>query len=132
VGCPLAIDVRIGDQANQKVSVGEAIDVVVDVTNSRDEGLPMTVAVIGLPGGLEPVNESLDQLKESGDIDYYERRGREVVFYWRSFESQQERTLRFATVAQIGGRYAGPPSRTYLYYTAESKQWHEPLVVEIK
>lgn len=131
-GCPLVINVSLGEPVEQNVRVGEAIDVVVEVANGRDQGLPMSIAVIGLPGGLEPVNESLDQLKEAGEIDYYERRGREIVFYWRSFDAKQHRKLRFATIAQIGGRYAGPPSRTYLYYTAESKQWHQPLVVQIK
>ena len=35
-------------------------------------------------------------------------------------------------VAEVGGTYSGPPSRAYLYYTAEQKTWEQPLVVEIR
>jgi len=35
-------------------------------------------------------------------------------------------------VAAIPGRYTGPASRTYLYYTDEHKHWVEGLKVTIK
>ena len=91
----------------------------------------MTVAVVGLPGGLEPVIESLDKLRDTGSVDYYELRGREVILYWRSFAPDQVLRVPITCVAAVGGKYTGPPSRAYLYYTAESKTWHKPLVAEI-
>ena len=92
----------------------------------------MTVSVIGLPGGLEPVIEGLDKLRDSGQDDFYELRGREVVLYWRTFAPAESKRIPISCVAAVGGRYTGPPSRAYLYYTAESKTWHRPLVIEVE
>ena len=131
--CPITIDVAIErEEADRTVSAGETVEILAQVRNRTDQGRPMTVAVIGLPGGLEPVIEKLEDLRSTGDIDYYELRGREVVLYWRTFAPQQSRQIVLPCVAEIGGRYTGPPSRAYLYYTAESKTWHDPLKVSIR
>jgi hypothetical protein len=62
-------------------------------------------------------------------------KGRELVFYWRSLgpdvKDDQRIVLDLDLVAEIPGQYEGPASRAYLYYTAEQKQWAEPLRVEI-
>ncbi len=92
----------------------------------------MTVAIVGLPGGLEPRAEELDELQQDGRFDYYEIRGREVVFYWRTIEPDAVKEVDFHVTAAIPGKYTGAASRAYLYYTAEQKHWTQPLVVEIK
>ncbi|QDV86007.1 MG2 domain-containing protein [Planctomycetes bacterium TBK1r] len=131
--CPIAMKLSFAGQSDQaNVQSGDAIDVIAEVNNVTNTGCPMTVAVVGLPGGLEPVIESLEKLRESGEIDFYELRGREVILYWRTFAPTESKRIPIACVAQIAGKYTGPPSRAYLYYTAESKTWHKPLVVEIK
>jgi hypothetical protein len=91
----------------------------------------MTVAIVGLPGGVEASTERLDQLQEAGQFDYYELRGREVVFYWRTIPPRAVKAISFTVTATIPGKYQGPASRAYLYYTAEQKQWVEPLRIEI-
>ena len=91
----------------------------------------MTVAIIGLPGGVEPKAVQLDEMRDAGEFDYYELRGREVVFYWRTLEPNAEKTLDFTVTATVPGKYTGPASRAYLYYTAEQKKWVEPLEIEI-
>jgi hypothetical protein len=40
--------------------------------------------------------------------------------------------LRLDLVAQWPGKYTGPASRAYLYYTAEQKHWADPLAVGIE
>jgi hypothetical protein len=102
-----------------------------ELVNSTDQGQPMTIAVIGLPAGLEARPDQLEELKKSGAIDYYETRAREVICYWRSLAPKKKTTVKLDLVAAVPGRYVGPASRTYLYYTAEQKQWCEPLQVEI-
>ena len=57
--------------------------------------------------------------------------GRDVVLYWRSLAAEQRVELPISLVAAIPGRYTGPASRAYLYYTDEDKFWVDPLRVTI-
>jgi hypothetical protein len=102
-----------------------------ELENASDEGQPMTVAILGLPAGLEPRADQLDKLKKAGTIDYYETRSREVICYWRSLAPNRKVSLRLDLVAAVPGSYVGPASRADLYYTSEQKQWADPLQVEI-
>ncbi len=113
------------------VAAGQTMTVKTVLENTTDQGQPMTVAIVGLPGGVEPNTQQLDELMEAGKFDYYELRGREVVFYWRTIEPQATQSIDFTVTATIPGKYTGPASRAYLYYTAEQKQWTEPLRVTI-
>ena len=92
----------------------------------------MTVAIVGLPGGLEPRAAQLDELQEEGKFDYYEIRGREVVLYWRTIEPNATKEVEFHVTATVPGKYSGPASRAYLYYTAEQKHYAQPLTIEIR
>ena len=98
-------------------------------TTGRDQ--PMTIAILGLPAGLEPRANQLEELQKAGTIDYYETRAREVICYWRSLAPRQRIALKLDLVAEVPGQYTAPASRAYLYYTAEQKQWAEPLRVTI-
>jgi hypothetical protein len=130
--CPIALELDLpSSDSGEAVAQGDTVEVNATVTNTSRTGLPMSVAVIGLPGGLEPVIESLDKLRDSGQIDYYELRGRDLVLYWRTIAPAESKQIVVPCVAEVGGRYTGPASRAYLYYTAESKTWEEPLVVTI-
>lgn len=94
-------------------------------------GQPMTIAIIGLPGGLEPRHTQLDELVKSGRIDFFEISGREVVIYLREMGKGQEVAFKIDVEAKIPGFYSGPASRIYLYYTNESKRWNDQLRVNI-
>ena len=100
-------------------------------SNKTDETLPTSIAIVGIPGGLEVRHDQLKELVKSGAIAAYEVRGREVILYWREMTPGQKREFPISLVAAIPGRYSGPASRTYLYYTDEHKQWVDPLHVEI-
>ncbi len=126
--CPVRLATRL---AKKKVEAGETVALAAELRNTSDQGQPMTVALLGLPAGLEPRTEQLDELKEKGTIDYYETRPREVICYWRSLAPKKQVDLTLDLVAAIPGRYVGPASRAYLYYTAEQKQWADPVEVEI-
>ena len=102
-----------------------------ELSNATDQGQPMTLAIIGLPAGLQPQPKQLEQLRKAGTIDYYETRAREVICYWRSLAPNKKVDIALDLVAQWPGKYTGPASRTYLYYTPEQKNWTEPLAVEI-
>lgn len=131
--CPLKISTQwVGDFATDKIPGGELVAIKTRLENLSAKGLPMTIAIVGLPGGVEPRHEELDELREAGHYDFYEVRGREVVFYWRTIAPSESKEIDFHVTAAVPGKYTGPASRTYLYYTAEQKHWTEPLAIEIE
>ncbi|MCZ6794781.1 MAG: A-macroglobulin complement component, partial [Planctomycetota bacterium] len=127
-GCPVSLEVSLRER---QVAEGEVTEAQVAVENRSDEAVPMPVAVIGIPGGLEVRHDQLKELVKAGRLAAYEVRGREVVLYWRSFARKERRELPLSFVAAVPGSYTGPASRAYLYYTDEHKHWVEPLRVEI-
>lgn len=126
--CPLRIETRLGDG---RVREGEAVPVMVKVENLLNEGQPMALAIVGLPAGLECPSKVLDELKDAERIDFWERRGREIVLYWRDMAPQQAIDLTLECVARIPGTTTGPASRVYLYYTPNQVRWAQPLIAEI-
>jgi uncharacterized protein YfaS (alpha-2-macroglobulin family) len=130
--CPVRLKTSL---AKDKAAAGAPVGMSIELSNVSGEGQPMTVAIVGLPAGLEARVDQLDELKEAGNYDYYEINARELIFYWRSLSPEAKDAQRIAfdldLVAEIPGRYTGPASRAYLYYTAEQKQWVDPLKVEI-
>ena len=105
----------------------------------------MTTAIIGLPAGLK-IPEDMKQLKDlsalkktgetgeltSGDIGYFEIRGRELVLYSRDLKPGAKIDINLDLIAAIPGEFRGPASRAYLYYTSDLKQWVQPLSVIIE
>jgi hypothetical protein len=120
---------------------GDTVGLSVEVENKSDKGQGMTVAIVGLPGGLT-LPEDMKQLKdlarlrndgtERGPIDAWEVRGRELVLYWRDMAQGKKVEVSLELICRVPGAYRGPASRAYLYYNAEEKCWVEPLRVEIK
>jgi len=103
----------------------------VTLTNRRAEGVPMTLARIGLPAGLEPREDQLKELKKSGAIDFYETRPREVTLYLRGMAPSSEKRVALDLVAAVPGEFEGPASSAYLYYADDKKTWTAPLRVRI-
>jgi alpha-2-macroglobulin-like protein len=110
---------------------GDPVDVPVVVRNRTAEGVPMVVAIVGLPGGLEARVDALKELVREGKADAYETRGREVILYWRGLGPNASKAVVLPCVAAIPGRYTGPASRAYLYYTDEHKAWVPGLSLSI-
>jgi uncharacterized protein YfaS (alpha-2-macroglobulin family) len=126
--CPIRLTTELD---RRQVRAGDTVQLAAKLTNTADQGQPMTIAILGLPAGLEPRPDQLEELKKAGTLDYYETRAREVICYWRSLGPKRQVDLKLDLVAEIPGRYTAPASRTYLYYTAEQKQWVAPLEIEI-
>ena len=117
--------------ASQTVAMGENVRLTATVRNRTDEGQPMTLARVGLPGGLQAQTWQLEDLRDRGVIDFYETGAREVVLYFRDMEPEELRSVPIDLVAAVPGTYTGPASSAYLYYTNEHKDWAEPLRVTI-
>lgn len=126
--------------ANQSIEEGETVSLDVKLKNLTKSGLGMTTAIIGIPGGLS-LPEDLKQLKdltrlpEDGSrprLGAFEIRGRELILHWRDMAPEEELGLKLNLIGRVPGKYTGPASRAYLYYTAEQKNWIAPLEVTIR
>ena len=114
------------------VKMGEAVKVRAHVENKTANGVPMTVARVGIPGSLTFQTWQLKELRDKGLVDFYETGAREVVLYWRSLPPNAKKDVTLDLLAQSPGRYEAPASSAYLYYTAEDKAWTSPVKVSVE
>ena len=116
----------------EKVKMGESVRMEVVVKNKTDKGQPMTLARVGLPGGLTFQTWQLKELRDKKLIAFYETRAREVILYFRQLKPNEERKVPIDLVATVPGEYTGPASSAYLYYTDEFKTWNDPAKVVVE
>jgi len=126
--CPVRLSTRL---AKEKVRWGDTVALSAELTNTTDDGQPMTVAVVGLPAGLEVRPDQLERLKKAGKIDGYQTRPREIICSWRTLDPKEKVDVKLDVIAAVPGKYTGPASRAYLRDAAERKHVSEPLVAEI-
>ncbi len=115
-----------------EMTEGDITEARVVVKNLTKDTVPMPVAIIGVPGGLEPRHDQLKELVKSKTIAAYEVMGRNIVLYWRELEPQKTVSLNISMTAAVPGTYEGPACRTYLYYTNEHKNWVQGMKADIK
>ena len=70
--------------ASTRLKMGDGVKLHAHVENTTAGGVPMTLARVGIPGGLVFQTWQLKELRDKGLIDFYETRPREVVLYWRA------------------------------------------------
>ena len=114
-----------------KLKMGENVRVTATVRNVTAEGQPMTLARVGLPGGLTFQTWQLKELVEKGTIAFYETRAREVILYFRDLAPEAVKEVPLDLVATVPGRYTGPASSAYLYYTSDRTDWPDPRAGDI-
>jgi hypothetical protein len=124
------IDLATSLERNE-LKMGENVRLNAVITNKTDQGQPMTMARIGLPGGLTYQTWQLKELREKGLIGFYETRAREVILYLRDMKPNEVKRIPIDLVATVPGQYTGPASSAYLYYTDEHKTWVDALAVKI-
>lgn len=120
------VTLRTGLRATT-VTEGDTVALDVTLENRTDEHLPMTMAIVGLPAGLELPTRVLEDLQRGERFAFWELRGRELALYWREVAPRASEKLTLDLVARIPGRSTGPASRTYLLYTPQQKRWAAPL-----
>jgi alpha-2-macroglobulin-like protein len=123
--------VGISVSAPESAKVGQSVKVKVEVANTTGDGLPMVIARIGVPGGLEQQKWQLDELKKKGLVDFYETREREVIVYYRSMAPQSKKRFDLDLLASVPGTFTAPASQVYLYYTDEHRRFVDPVKMTI-
>ena len=111
--------------------MGEGVKLRAHVENTSAGGVPMTLARVGIPGGLTFQTWQLKELRDKGAIDFYETRPREVILYWRALGPSAKKDVDLNLLAAVPGTYEAPASSAYLYYTAEDKAWTAPVSLAI-
>lgn len=117
--------------ARNSMAMAETVRLNVKVKNVTDKGLPLTVARVGIPGGLNSQTWQLKELREKGVIAFFETRPREVTLYFRDFQPGEEKQVAIELVAEVPGTYTAPASSAYLYYTDDLKFWAPPVKVDV-
>jgi len=114
-----------------QAKMGDGVTLRAHVENTTGAGIPMTLARIGLPGGMVFQTWQLKELRDKGVIDFYETRPREVILYWRALPPLAKKDVDLNLLAAVPGTYEAPASSAYLYYTAEDKAWTKPVAIAI-
>ena len=128
--CAVKISTQLGKtEANE----GDTVPLHLTLENKLKTGHGMAVAIVGIPAGMKVPTDmkQLTDLREKGQIAYFETRDRELILYWRELAPEQKIALTIDLVCDVPGTYRGPASRGYLYYDADHKHWVEPLSVKI-
>ena len=105
--CKLDLTVKM---AQDKVVEGASTEANVTVINKTKEVVPNPVAIVGLPGGLEPRHDQLKELVKKGTIDAYEVLGREVVLYWRTLPGEAKVEVPLSLIAAFRALTRAPPA----------------------
>jgi hypothetical protein len=103
--------------------VGETVRLNTTLENHKGEGLPSTMAIIGIPAGMTAQPWQLKELQDKKIIDYYEVMGNNVVFYFRNMAPNEKKEINLDLKAEMPGEFDAPASSAYLYYTNEYKCW---------
>ncbi len=124
--CSVKLETQL---ASTKISVGETVRLTTTLENTTKEGLPMTIAIVGLPGGLSAQPWQLKELIEKNKVAFYEIREHSVIFYFRQMAPNEKKVIHLDLKADLAGEYEGAASSAYLYYTSEFKDWQKGVSV---
>jgi TonB-dependent SusC/RagA subfamily outer membrane receptor len=112
--------------------VGETVRMQVEVKNVKDILQPMSIAKIGIPGGLTVQPWQLKEIMEKNQVAYYEIFDNYLVLYWMGFAAGETKKIRLDLKAEIAGKYTGKANTAYLYYTPEYKHWNAGTEITIE
>jgi len=127
--CPLKLTTTL---ASNVIKVNETVRLSVKLQNIKSEGLPMSIAVIGIPGGMSLQPWQLKELQEKEVFDFYEIIDDNLVIYYRELGPSETKTINLDLKAEIAGQYKGMASSAYQYYMNEYKYWIDGLSVTIE
>lgn len=118
--CKVKLNTKL---ATKKAKMGETIRLTAELENTTKDGLPMTMAVLGLPAGTSAQPWQLKEMQEKGVFDFYEIRDNNLICYYRQMKPSEKREINLDLKAEVPGIYDAPASAAYLYYTPEHKNW---------
>jgi len=127
--CAIDLNTKL---ASKSVFVGETVRLTASIRNSKSEGIPSTMAIIGIPAGLTVQPWQLKEMQEKKQFDFYEIIGNNIALYYRGMGPGETREVNLDLKAEIPGEYDAPASSGYLYYTNEYKCWSGVDRIKVK
>jgi alpha-2-macroglobulin-like protein len=127
--CQVGLTTSLAESA---INVNETVRLTIALTNKSSDGLPMTLAVIGIPAGLNVQPWQLKELQEKKVFDFYEVIGGKLILYYRQMSPLAVHAIHLDLKAEIAGTFQGASSSAYLYYTNEYKHWVKGTSITIK
>lgn len=118
--------------ASKTANVGETVRLTATITNKKNEEVPSTMAIIGIPAGFTVQPWQLKELQEKHVFDYYEMKGNNIAIYYRGMGPSAVKEINLDLKAEMPGVYDAPASSAYLYYMNEHKTWSGMDKVTIK
>ncbi|MDH5379489.1 MAG: TonB-dependent receptor plug domain-containing protein [Cyclobacteriaceae bacterium] len=126
--CKVALNLKY---SSEQLSVNEFLRLNIQIKNKTNDGLPSTIAEIGIPGGLSLQPWQLKELQEKKVFDYYEILDGKLVIYYREMGPNETKNIQLDLKAEVPGQYTGVSSSTYLYYTNEYKHWVKGIIANV-
>lgn len=126
--CKVQLSTRL---KNTKIDIGQTARMNIKISNKTDKNLPMTLARIGIPTGLDIQHRQLKAMQEKGKFAFYEIKNKHLILYYRSMKPNAEKTINLDLKGNIPGRFKARASSAYLYYTNEHKVWKEGETINI-
>lgn len=117
--------------STSKIQLGKPVQLNISLRNEKNEGRPMVVAIVNIPGGCVVSPIQFKELMASKKIDFYEINGNRIYLYYRQMAPQEIKTVALTLSPVLRGTFQGSASSAYLYYTAERKQWSKPIDLTI-
>lgn len=114
------------------VKVNETVRLTATLRNKTRSGLPMSVALIGIPAGLSLQPWQLKELQEKEAFDFYEVLGNRLAIYYRELPPEAVKTIHLDLKAEVAGTFTGIASSAYLYYTDEHKHWEKGMRIGVE
>jgi hypothetical protein len=118
--------------AERSANVGETVRLTATVTNKKNEGIPSTMVLLGIPAGFSVQPWQLKEMQEKHVFDYYEISGNTIAIYYRGMAPSSVKEINLDLKAEMPGEYDAPASSAYLYYTNEFKTWSSTEKITIK
>lgn len=111
--------------------MGETVRLSTKVINTSNKAIPNTMAIVGIPAGLNLQPWQLRELMDKELVDYYEIFNGNLVFHWIDMDANEVHEINLDLKADIPGTFIAPASSAYLYYDNEAVSWAAPSVVEV-
>lgn len=83
----------------------------------------MTIARIGIPGGLQLQPWQLKEWTDRKEIAYHEIFDGYLVLYWRGMAPEERKILHLDLKADFPGKYRAQAGCAGLYYVPEQRDW---------
>jgi len=127
--CPFVLTTEL---SRNVVKRNETVRLAITLENKTAIDYPMSVAIIGIPGGMSLQAWQLKEMQEQEVFDFYEIIDDNLVLYYRSVPAKERKIVNLDLKAEIPGTYTGMASTTYVYYTNENKYWVKGLEVKFE